>query len=103
MMDGISSIPFASRYGIGVGFSVFVILVYQGGVSLLAGLLTANIDDPATHPSILLISGIGGLMILGIGINLLEITKIRVAAFLPALAIAPMFYYVIQMLSLWVS
>jgi len=95
MMDGISSIPFASRYGIGVGVSVLVILFYQGGISLLAGLFAASFNDPANDPLILLITGIGGLMILGIGLNLLEVAKIRVAAFLPALAIAPVLYFAI--------
>ncbi len=95
IMDGISSIPFASRYGIGVGFSVLIIIVYQGGISLLAGLFAANFSDPANHPLILLITGIGGLMILGIGLNLLEVAKIRVAAFLPALLIAPILYFVL--------
>ncbi|MDR9402523.1 MAG: DUF554 domain-containing protein [Halothece sp. Uz-M2-17] len=99
IMDGISSIPFASRYGIGVGFSVLVILLYQGGISLLAGLFAANLDNPANHPLILLITGIGGLMILGIGLNLLEIVKVRVAAFLPALLMAPLFYGLLQLLS----
>lgn len=88
-MDGISSIPFASRYGIGVGFSVLVIILYQGGISLLAGLFVSNLNDPTNHPLILLITGIGGLMILGIGFNLLEVAKIRVTAFLPALLIPP--------------
>lgn len=89
IMDGISAIPFASRYGIGVGFSVLVILVYQGGISLLAGLFAFQVSDPANNPLLLLITGIGGLMILGIGFNLLEIAQIRVAAFLPALLIPP--------------
>ena len=95
IMDGISSIPFASRYGIGVGFSVLVILVYQGGISLLAGLFVSNLNDPTNHPLILLITGIGGLMILGIGLNLLDIAKIRVAAFLPALLLPPILLLVI--------
>jgi hypothetical protein len=96
IMDGISSIPFASRYGIGVGFSVLVILIYQGGISVLAGLFASNLNDPANHPVILLITGIGGLMILGIGLNLLEIAKVRVAAFLPALILAPLLYTLIR-------
>ena len=96
IMDGISSIPFASRYGIGVGFSVLVILIYQGGISVLAGLFASSLNDPANHPVILLITGIGGLMILGIGLNLLEIAKVRVAAFLPALILAPLLYSLIR-------
>lgn len=97
IMDGISSIPFASRYGIGIGFSVLVILFYQGGISLLVGLFAENFTDPANHPFMLLMSGIGGLMILGIGLNLLEVAKVRVAAFLPALVIAPLLYFAIAL------
>ena len=91
-MDGIASIVFTSTYGIGVGFSVFVILIYQGGLSLLAGSLATALGDPATDPRILLVTGVGGLIILGIGFNLLEVTKIRVASFLPALLLAPLIY-----------
>lgn len=93
-MDGLVSIAFASSFGIGVGFSALPILIYQGGLSLLAGLLAQLIPDPATSPPILLSTGVGGLMILGIGINLLELTKVRVAAFLPALLLAPLFYWI---------
>ncbi|MFW6316023.1 MAG: DUF554 domain-containing protein [Cyanobacteriota bacterium] len=95
MMDGFASIPFASRYGIGVGFSSVVIIIYQGGISLLAALFTMEITDPENDPRLLLITGIGGLMILGIGLNLLEIAKIRLASFLPALVIAPLLYHLI--------
>lgn len=91
-MDGIASIVFTSTYGIGVGFSVFVILIYQGGLSLLAGSLATTFSDPATDPRILLVTGVGGLIIIGIGFNLLEITKIRVASFLPSLLLAPFIY-----------
>lgn len=88
-MDGVASLAFAGSYGIGVGFSGLTILVVQGGLSLLAGLVAALITDPATDPSILLMTGVGGLMIVGIGFGLLEIAQIRVASFLPALAMAP--------------
>ncbi len=91
-MDGIVSIPFASSYGIGIGFSTLIILIYQGGLSLLAGLLSSAIADPATDPRLAIVTGVGGLMILGIGLNLLEITRIRVASFLPAIALAPLLY-----------
>lgn len=88
-MDGVASLAFAGSYGIGVGFSALTILVVQGGLSLLAGLVAVLITDPATDPSILLMTGVGGLMIVGIGFGLLEIAQIRVASFLPALAMAP--------------
>jgi aspartyl/glutamyl-tRNA(Asn/Gln) amidotransferase C subunit len=66
-----------------VGFSVLVILLYQGGVALLAGTLAQVLPDPAQDPRVLLVTGVGGLMVLGVGINLLGLTKVRVASFLP--------------------
>lgn len=94
-MDGIVSIALANIYGVGVGFSIFTLLIYQGGLSLTAGLLANMVSDPTNDPRIFLLTGVGGLIILGIGINLLEIAKIRVASFLPAIALAPLIYLLI--------
>lgn len=88
-MDGLAAVALTGSYGIGVGFSALTILVVQGGLSLLASLSGTLIPDPATNSYILLITGIGGLMILGIGFNLLEVAQIRVASFLPALGLGP--------------
>ena len=93
-MDGLAAIALTSSFGIGAGFSTLVILVYQGGLSLAAGLLAQALPDPATDPRVLLITGVGGLMVVGIALNLLEVAKIRVASFLPALAIAPLIYFI---------
>lgn len=87
-LDGLSAIALSSSLGIGVGFSALVILVYQGGISLLAGVMASALPHPAADPRIMLITGVGGLMIVGLGINLLELGRIRVASFLPALLIA---------------
>ncbi|MBD1805896.1 DUF554 domain-containing protein [Microcoleus sp. FACHB-SPT15] len=94
VMDGISSVALSSSFGIGVGFSIVIILLYQGGISLVAGVLAQALPNPATDPQILLITGVGGLMILGTGINLLELTQVRVASFLPALGLAPVLYQI---------
>ena len=99
VMDGLASIPFASSYGVGVGFSVLVILAYQGGLSLAAGRLATTLPDPTTDPRIFLITGVGGLMILGIGLGLLDIAKIRVVSFLPAIALAPCLYWLAERIS----
>ncbi|CAA9582119.1 MAG: Uncharacterized DUF554 membrane protein [uncultured Thermomicrobiales bacterium] len=88
-LDGLSAIALAGGYGIGVGFSIPVILVYQGGLSLAAGALAQAVPDPAADPRVLLTTGVGGLLVVGLGINLLGLTRIRVASFLPALVIAP--------------
>jgi len=57
------------------------------------------LPDPATAPPVILITGVGGLIIVGTGLNLLEVTKIRLAAFLPALAIALMLYWLADRLT----
>ena len=98
-MDGLVSIALTGTYGIGVGFSILPIIFYQGGLSLLASGLGQVIPDPTTAPSILLVTGIGGIMLLGLGLNLLEVGKIHVASFLPALAIGPLMSWFVQVFS----
>ncbi|BBC25672.1 DUF554 domain-containing protein [Pseudanabaena sp. ABRG5-3] len=92
-LDGFISIVFASTYGIGVGFSALPVGLYQGIMSVLAGNLAQSLPDPANAQPVLIITGVGGLMLLGLGLNLLELAKVRVASFLPALAIAPLVYW----------
>jgi uncharacterized protein len=95
-MDGLAAIALTSRYGLGIGFSSLPILVYQGGLSLMAGWLASALPDPTTAPPILAMSGVGGLIIMGIGLTLLEIAQIKIAAFLPALFLAPGLYLLVQ-------
>ncbi|RTI14385.1 DUF554 domain-containing protein, partial [Thermus scotoductus] len=64
-LDGLSAIALTSSFGLGVGFSVLVILLYQGGIALLAGTLSQVLPDPAQDPRVLLVTGVGGLMVLG--------------------------------------
>lgn len=99
IMDGLAAIAFSSIYGIGVGFSALPIVIYQGGLSIAAGTLSTTLSDPASDPRVLLVSGVGGLMVFGIGLNLLELQKIRVSSFLPALAIAPLLFFLVQWMS----
>jgi uncharacterized protein len=87
VMDGFASVAFASSLGVGVLFSSLVILVYQGGISLLATQAQALI----TPPMMTEMTATGGVLLLGIAISsLLEIKVVRVGNFVPALAIAPM-------------
>lgn len=88
-MDGLASIALTGSYGVGVAFSALTVLVVQGSLSLLAGLFAALIPDPTVDSRILIVTGVGGLMILGLGLNLLELSRVRVASFLPALVIGP--------------
>jgi len=97
-LDGIASVALAGVYGVGVGFSALPIVALQGGVSLAAAALARSLPDPATDPRVLLVSGAGGLLVAGIGVNLLlgglgvEGKRIRVGAMLPSLAIAPLLH-----------
>ncbi len=88
VLDGFAALAFASTLGVGVVFSVLVILVYQGGLSLLAGQLTSLV---AAQPQMMIeMSAAGGVILLAIAISsLLEIKPIRSGNFLPALVIAP--------------
>lgn len=99
-MDGFAAIALSSSLGAGVGVSVLPMVVYQGGLSLAASLLAQVLPNPAADPHVLLVSGVGGLMIVGIGLNLLEVTQVRVASFLPALALAPIVYRVVRLLAI---
>ncbi len=94
-LDLFTSIAFASTLGIGVLFSSIVVLIYQGGISLLAGSLSAIISDPMMNE----MTATGGVILFGLAIsNLLEIKKIRVGNFLPALVIAPLIVWIIEKL-----
>jgi len=93
-LDGFASIAFASTLGVGVLFSSVMILIYQGGVSLLANQLNAIITDPMMAE----MTATGGILLIGVGVsNLLEIKKIRMGNFLPALVAAPLIVWVLSL------
>ena len=81
LLDGVASVALASSLGVGVLFSALPVLLVQGGITLLAAQL-AFLSQPAVLDAI---NAAGGLLILGIGINLLELGRIRVGNLLPAL------------------
>lgn len=84
-LDGLSAIAFSASLGFGVPFSAFSVLLYQGTLTLLAGF----VGHLASPEILATISGAGGILIIGIGLNMLGITKIRVTNLLPGLVIAP--------------
>ena len=81
LLDGVSAVVFASSLGIGVAFSALSILVLEGTVALLASLLTGVL----TEAVITEISVTGSLLIIGIGLNVLGLTKLRIMNMAPAL------------------
>ena len=92
-LDGFASLALSATFGFGVIFSVVVIALYQGTLSLGAGLFANLVPDPANDPRVLLVNGVGGLMIVGLGFNLLEIKRVRVASLLPSLVLVVALYY----------
>ncbi|MFH0875263.1 MAG: DUF554 domain-containing protein [archaeon] len=84
MLDGFASIAFSSAMGIGVIFSAIPILLYQGGITLLSKVAENYLSEAAITE----MSAAGGLLIIGIGINILEIKKIKVSNMLPAILVA---------------
>lgn len=85
MLDGFTGLAFASTLGIGVVFAGATVLVYQGAIALAAAWLSALLTDAVRIEMI----ATGGLLIVGIGLNLLEIKRIRVSNLLPAVFLAP--------------
>lgn len=94
LLDGISSIILASTLGIGVIFSAIFVFVYQGLLSLLASKATFLLSEEVYVNGISLV---GGIIILGIGLNMLELTKIKTANMLPALFIIPFIDFIFKL------
>lgn len=93
-LDGLSSVIFASSLGIGVLFSSISVFLYQGFITLTATLIKPFLVGEVINQ----MSAVGGLLIIAIGINLLEIQKIKVGNMLPAIFI-PLVYYMIKHIS----
>lgn len=83
-LDGVASVAFASTLGVGVLFSTLPVALYQGGITVAASLLQPYLSLPIINA----MTATGGLLILGIGLNILKISQIRVANLLPAILVA---------------
>ncbi len=87
VLDGFAALAFASTLGVGVLFSILVVLVYQGGLTLLA----AQAEVLLSEPMVAEMSAVGGVLLAGLAIgSLLELRPIRTGNLLPALVIAPL-------------
>lgn len=81
VIDGISAILFSSSFGIGVVFSAIPLLLYQGGLILFAQLLAPVLSDPV----ILEMTTVGSVLLIGMGLNMLELTEFKMMNFIPAI------------------
>ena len=89
IMDGVSSVALASAFGRGVIYSAIPVLIIQGGIGLSAAFL-----EPVLSPELISeLTAVGGILIIGIGISVLEIKKIKVINLIPALfMIIPLYF-----------
>jgi len=89
LLDGIISIPFAATMGAGVLGSAVPVLLYQGSLTLLA----SKIQFFFTPGMVRELTSVGGVIVIGIGINVLGLQKIRVGNFIPALVLIVLILY----------
>lgn len=84
ILDGFSSIAFASSMGIGVMFSVIPLILYQGGLTLLAYFIGDELGSVAINE----MSAVGGVLLIGLGLTVLKIKEIKILNMLPGLLFA---------------
>jgi len=94
VMDGIISIPFASGMGFGVLGSAVPILLYQGSLTLLASKLQLFFTPIMVRE----LTSVGGVIVIGIGINVLGLMRVRVGNFIPAL---PLIILILYLKAIW--
>lgn len=92
MLDGFSSIALAATFGMGVAFSIVPLLILQGGITLSAN----RLEKLFTHKVVQSISAVGGVLILGISINILQLGKINLENLLPSIFFVILFARVYQ-------
>ena len=92
-LDLVSSMMLASSLGIGVLLASVSVFIIQGGLVLLAGLISPFMSTGAINE----MTCAGSLLIVMIGTNLMGITKIKVADFLPAIIFAPVIYNIVPL------
>lgn len=89
MLDGITAIVFASSLGLGVAFSSVSVLLYQGSITLLSGLIGGWLSEGVIRE----MTATGGVLIVGVAILMMEIQKIKLANLLPAIPLAAVIAY----------
>ena len=94
LLDFVASIAFAAALGPGVGLAAITVLVVQGGIAAGASLLAGAFDEV----TLLAITSAGGVILLGVALRLLDLKPVRVASFLPALVLAPIFVRIAELI-----
>jgi hypothetical protein len=94
LLDGFAAFAFASALGWGVLVSAVTVLLYQGILSVAAFLVASGVPS-RDNPYIVEMTAVGGLIIIGVGLRLLNIKELKLANYLPALGIAPLIVWVL--------
>ncbi|MCL7747480.1 DUF554 domain-containing protein [Halalkalibacter alkaliphilus] len=90
LLDGFSALIFTSTLGIGVIFSAIPVVLYQGGIALLATQINQFVPTLLMDNFIVEMTATGGVMIIAIGLNILGVLQIRVANLLPSIVVVAM-------------
>ena len=97
LLDGFAAIALASALGFGVGFSAITVLVYQGSITLAAGLFTDILAEGSE--ALAALTSAGGVLIIGISLKLLDVKDVKVGNYLPALVFAPALVGIVNLVS----
>ena len=89
VLDGVSSIALAAALGFGVAFSIIPLLIYQGGLTLLA----SHFGDYFSEIIIDELTAVGGLMLIGLGITILGIKQLKILNMIPSLIVIVLMVY----------
>jgi uncharacterized membrane protein YqgA involved in biofilm formation len=92
ILDGVISVIFAASFGIGVAFSSILVFIYQGSITLMAGVIKPYLTDTIITQTSL----VGSVLIIAIGFNILEYKRIKVGNMLPSIFIALVFYLITE-------
>ncbi|WP_337019433.1 DUF554 domain-containing protein [Oceanobacillus massiliensis] len=98
VIDGFTALVLTTTLGFGVVFSVIPVILYQGGIALLATQIEKWIPEAFLNGMIVEVTAVGGLLIVAIGLNLLKITQMRIGNLLPAIVTVGIIYYIYQII-----
>ncbi|KOP71594.1 DUF554 domain-containing protein [Cytobacillus solani] len=102
IIDGFTALILATTLGIGVLFSAFPVVIYQGLIALFATQIDRFVPTELMNSFITEMTATGGVMIFAIGLNLAGITKIRVANLLPAILVTGLIVTIVYVYRLYV-
>ncbi|MBU5268190.1 DUF554 domain-containing protein [Virgibacillus proomii] len=97
ILDGFVALVLTTTLGFGVLFSVFPVVLYQGAITLLATQIDRLVPSAFLNGLIAELTAVGGILILAIGLNFLNITTIRIGNLLPAVFTVGIIYYFYQL------